>query len=206
MRAIFGGFFFASEGAPMSSLLEIVWHGRGGQGAKTAATVVAEAAVREGKYSQGFPEYGPERMGAPMRGFTRISDAPIRRHCAVTEPQVVVVLDPTLLDVIDVGDGWGADRTIVINSSDDPATLREKHQLKGGRLFTVDATRISLDELKRPIPNVPMIGALLRATGILNLGTVLEELKEKFGKKFADAVVKGNLRAIDRAYREVREE
>ncbi len=190
----------------MPSLMEIVWHGRGGQGAKTAATVVAEAAVREGKYSQGFPEYGPERMGAPMRGFTRISDAPIRRHCAVTEPQVVVILDPTLLDVIDVGDGWGADSTIVVNSPDDPATLRDKQHLKGGRLFTVDATRISLDELKRPIPNVPMIGALLRATGILNLDTVLQELKEKFGKKFADAIVKGNLRAIDRAYREVREE
>jgi pyruvate ferredoxin oxidoreductase gamma subunit len=190
----------------MPKLLEIVWHGRGGQGAKTAATVVAEAAVREGKFSQGFPEYGPERMGAPMRGFTRISDGPIRRHCAVADPEIVVVLDPTLLDVVGLRGGSADGQTIVVNTPAEPAQLRKNLGLKGGKLFTVDATGISLDELKRPIPNVPMIGALLKATGILKLETVLEELQEKFQKKFADAVVKGNLRAIERAYREVREE
>lgn len=190
----------------MPKLLEIVWHGRGGQGAKTAATVVAEAAVREGKFSQGFPEYGPERMGAPMRGFTRISDGPIRRHCAVADPEIVVVLDPTLLDVVGLRAGSADGQTIVVNTPAEPAQLRKNLGLKGGKLFTVDATGISLDELKRPIPNVPMIGALLKATGILKLETVLEELQEKFQKKFADAVVKGNLRAIERAYREVRGE
>ncbi len=190
----------------MSNLLEIVWHGRGGQGAKTAATVVAEAAVREGKYSQGFPEYGPERMGAPMRGFTRISDGPIRRHCAVADPQIIVVLDPTLLEVIDLTDGSTKDRVMVVNTPLEPAALRDELGVKGGRLYTVDATGISLDELKRPIPNVPMIGALLKATGILKLETVFDELREKFGKKFADSVVQGNLRAVERAYKEVREE
>ncbi len=190
----------------MPNLLEIVWHGRGGQGAKTAATVVAEAAVREGKFSQGFPEYGPERMGAPMRGFTRISDAPIRRHCAIADPQIVVVLDPTLLDVIGLRGGSAEAQTVVVNTPTEPGQLRKHLGLEGGRLFTVDATRISLDELKRPIPNVPMIGALLKATGILKMETVFEELREKFAKKFADTVVEGNLRAIERAYREVREE
>jgi pyruvate ferredoxin oxidoreductase gamma subunit len=190
----------------MPKLLEIVWHGRGGQGAKTAATVVAEAAVREGKYSQGFPEYGPERMGAPMRGFTRISDAPIRRHCAVAQPDIVVVLDPTLLDVIGLKGTSSQGQTVIVNTPTEPKQLRKKLGLKGGQLFTVDATTISLDELKRPIPNVPMIGALLKATGILKVETVLEELREKFGKKFTDSVVEGNLRAIERAYREVREE
>jgi pyruvate ferredoxin oxidoreductase gamma subunit len=190
----------------MPDLLEIVWHGRGGQGAKTAAVVVAEAAVREGKHSQGFPEYGPERMGAPMRGFTRISEVPIRRHCAITDPQIVVVLDPTLLEVIDLGLKPRSKRIVIVNTPAEPKALRKALKLKGGKLFTVDATKIALDELKRPIPNMPMIGALVKVSGILELKTVLQELRDKFGKKFTRSVVQGNVRAIQRAHEEVHEE
>jgi pyruvate ferredoxin oxidoreductase gamma subunit len=190
--------------ANLANLTEIRWHARGGQGAKTAATFLAEAAIKDGKYSQGFPDYGPERMGAPMRGFTRISDKPVRLHCAIEEPDVVIVLDDTLLDTVNVCEGLAETGTILINSKKDAASIRAKVKWNGKGLFVVDATQIALDELGRPIPNTPMLGALVKANGTISLDVLLEDIKKKFSKKFKKQVVEGNLNAIKRAHEEVK--
>ncbi len=190
----------------MKDLIEIRWHGRGGQGAKTAALLLAEAAVEEGKYGQGFPDYGPERMGAPIRSFNRISGKPIYLHCHVSEPDMVVVLDDSLLDTVDVTDGLDEDGVLLVNSTKSPSEIREKTKLKGGKLYTIDATGISMDELGRPIPNTPMIGALLKATDLLDIELLLSGVRHKFSGKFSDKIVQGNIRAIKRAYEEVKED
>lgn len=190
-------------GARMSQLMEIRWHARGGQGAKTASLLLAQAAAMEGKYSQGFPDYGPERMGAPMRGFTRISSEPIHLHCAIYSPAMVVVLDDTLLSAVDVTAGTPDDGIIVVNTVKTAADIREKLGLEGRKLFTVDATGIAIDEIGRPIPNAPMLGALIKVSGLLSLDTVIEQIKKKFSHGFRPEVLEGNVRAIKRAYEEV---
>jgi len=188
--------------APM---VEIRWHARGGQGAKTAAMFVAQAVLAKGKFGQGFPEYGPERRGAPMRGFTRIADAPIRRHCGVENPGIVIVLDPTLLDSAAAGVTAGTDENTVfiINTSLTPADMKKRLGLPGATVYTVDATQIALDCFGKPIPNMPMTGALLAAAPIMELGEMQEAMKAKFSKKFSQAVVDGNLRAVEQAFNEV---
>lgn len=189
------------------AMMEIRWHGRGGQGAKTAATLVAMVALEEGKFSQGFPEYGPERMGAPVKGYTRISDDRITLHCGIERPDVVVVLDATLLDTVDVCEGIKEGGVVIVNSNHPPAQIRSR--LKGAaatKVFTVDATQIALDEIGRPIPNTPMMGALITATGVLTMETLLKDLKKKFSKKFPEKVVQGNIRAVERAAEEVKAE
>jgi pyruvate ferredoxin oxidoreductase gamma subunit len=183
---------------------EIRWHARGGQGAKTAATLVAEMAINEGKYSQGFPEYGPERMGAPIRGFTRIGESPISVHSAIYEPEIVVVLDDSLLDTVDVCEGMRDDGILLVNTSRAPEEIRAKLSNRKVKLHTIDATKISIEELGRPIPNAPMMGALSRTAGVVKLDTVKDSMAHKFEKKFGDKVVQGNLRAIERAYKEVK--
>ncbi len=184
---------------------EIRWHGRGGQGAKTAAGLVAEVAMEGGEFSQGFPEYGPERMGAPIRGFTRISGDPIRVHSPITNPDVVVVLDDTLLETIDVTEGIGEGGTVLVNTRSKPEDIASKLPLKGLAVWTVDATQISIDELGRPIPNTPMIGALVKATGVVDMELLKSSIKHKFLKKFGEKIVAGNINALDRAYKEVKE-
>jgi len=186
--------------------MEIRWHGRGGQGAKTAATLVAMVAMEEGKYSQGFPEYGPERMGAPVKGYTRISEGRINVHCGINRPDVVVVLDATLLDTVDVCEGLKEDGVVIVNTPLKAQEIRDDLSAKDARIVTVDATRIALDEIGRPIPNTPMMGALVKVTSVLSLETLVEDLKKKFGKKFAEKVVQGNVRAVQRAYQEVKSE
>lgn len=187
-------------------MVEIRWHGRGGQGAKTAAQLVAQVAMEEGKCSQGFPEYGPERMGAPIRGFTRISKDEIRLHCPIEQPDVVVVLDQTLLAVAGITDGATKDTLFLVNSGAEPSKIRQKMNLKTGKVMCVDATKISLEEIKRDIPNTPMIGALIKTTGCIELTTMKKDIEKKFRKKFGDAVADGNLKAIQRAYEEVKGE
>ena len=187
-------------------MFEILWHGRGGQGAKTAATMVAHAAMDEGQYSQGFPEYGPERMGAPIKGYTRVSEKPITVHCGITKPDAVVVLDSSLLDTIDITQGTDEDAVFVINTKSLPAQVREQLGIKGGKVCTVDATGIAIDEIGRPIPNVPVIGALVKATGMLSLETCKHDIKKKFGAKFGSKIVDGNIRALMRAHEEVKTE
>ncbi len=190
----------------MSELIEIRWHGRGGQGAKTAATFLASVAINEGKYSQGYPDYGPERMGAPMRGFTRISDEAIKLHCEITNPDIVVVLDDTLLGVVNIIEGIEKDGILIVNTVQSPQEIKDKLAIKNGvKVYTIDATGISIEELKRPIPNTPMIGALIKVSNVLKIETVYEDVKVKFGKKFREDIVKGNINAIRRAYEEVKE-
>ena len=184
---------------------EVRWHARGGQGAKTASSLVAEVALVEGKYSQGFPEYGPERMGAPIRGFTRISERPIRLHSAVYYPDAVVVLDDTLLDTVDVCENLSPDGVAIVNTKMPPDEVRAKLSSTGRGLFLLDASAISLAEIGRDIPNTPMIGALAKVSGAVKLETVLKDTEKKLSKKFGERVVQGNLKAVQRGYEEVKE-
>ena len=186
--------------------LEVRWHGRGGQGAKTAAIFLAEAVMAAGKFSQGFPEYGPERRGAPVRGYTRISDKPIRRHCGIANPDIVIVLDPTLLDspAAGVTQGTTKDTIFLINTTYSPEEIKEKLGVEGSLFGTVDATGIAVEEFGRPIPNTPMVGALLKAKNIMQLDDLISVLSQKFGKKFSNEIMEGNLRAVKRAYEELK--
>jgi pyruvate ferredoxin oxidoreductase gamma subunit len=188
------------------ALTEIRWHGRGGQGAVTAAKMVAELALGEGKYFQAFPEYGPERSGAPIVAFTRVSDAPIQVYSGIEHPQIVVVLDSSLLKIVDVTRGAPADAVVLVNSERSPAQLRKDSGLVGNRLYTIAATRIAVETIKRPIPNTPMVGALTRITGLFDIDDVVTFLREDFGKKFPPKVVEGNIAAITRSYEEVQGE
>lgn len=187
----------------MSQVVEIRWHGRGGQGAVTAAKLVAETALVQDKYFQASPEYGPERMGAPIQAFTRISDAPIRIHSNVTNPDIVVVLDPTLMTVVNVTEGLKKNGCLIINTEEDAARVKAKYNLDGVNVFTVNASKIAVETIGKAIPNTPMLGALIKATGIMDLEKLVEHIKKSFGKKFSQEIVDGNIAAVTRAYQEV---
>ncbi len=188
-------------------LLEIRWHGRGGQGVVTAAKFLAEIALEQGKYFQAFPEYGPERMGAPIQAFTRISSSPIKLHCSIERPDIVLVLDSTLLSTVNVAEGLKNNGLIIVNAEQSPQEV--KRSLKGIgekkiKIFTLNATKIALETLGKPIPNIPVIGALAKATGIIDLGKVIEHIRDSFGKKFSSEIVEGNVKAVKRAFEEVK--
>jgi pyruvate ferredoxin oxidoreductase gamma subunit len=184
-------------------ILEIRWHGRGGQGVKTAAMLLAEAAVEGGKFVQGFSDYGPERSGAPIQGFTRLSDGPITLHNFITEPDVVVVLDPTLLGSVAVTEGLKPGGKVVVNTSREPAELADRLGVGKEQVFAVDARKISLEVMGRDMPNSPMIGALVKILGLVELPWVNKTFEKKFGAK-SQKVVDANVAAIKRAYDEVR--
>lgn len=192
----------------MGKVFEIRWHGRGGQGAKTACLLFGDAAMATGKYIQAFPEYGPERMGAPVSAFNRLSDEPITIHSGIQEPDTVCVLDPTLIGTANVIEGLAQDGVLVVNTKESPAELRKRLNLKGRKVFTVDASRISKETMGKEITNTPMLGALVRATGILDFESMIKDTEEKLSKKFRDRpeVVKMNVEAIKKAYEEVRGE
>ena len=187
----------------MAKLLEIRWHGRAGQGAKTAALVFAESIISAGKYAQAFPEYGPERMGAPMQAFDRVSDEPILVHCNVQNPEIVVILDESLIYAVDVKAGVPENGIYIVNTDRTPAELRSHMKLENGKVFTLDATKISMETLGKNIPNTPMIAALINVTKILDFDAVIEETKYKLSKKFREDVVNKNVTAMERAYKEV---
>lgn len=189
----------------MSKLLEIRWHARGGQGAKTASTLLAESALSAGKYVQGFPEYGPERMGAPIRAFNRIGDEPITIHSNVENPDVVMVLDPTLIGPVDVTEGLKEDGVVIVNTNLEPAEMKAKLG-KNVKVATVDASGISLATIGRDIPNTPMMGALLKVVDVLPFEDFIERMRKDLTKKFHGRmnVVEGNINAIRRAYEEVK--
>lgn len=190
----------------MAESLEIRWHGRGGQGTVTAAKVLADACLSGGRYVQAFPEYGPERAGAPLRAYNRISSKEIRMHCPVLRPQVVSVVDSTLLDSIDVSEGATEDAVFVINTSKEPKEIKEKLKAGSGqKVYTVDATKIALDCFGRALPNSPMLGALCKVTGLVSLEHLLEDIRKSFGKKFSQKIIEGNLEAARRGYEEVKE-
>lgn len=192
----------------MAKLIEIRWHGRGGQGAKTAAILFADAALGEGKFVQAFPEYGPERMGAPVAAYNRLSDIPISIHCGVTNPQVVAVLDPTLMSIVDVTSGLNEDGILLVNTSKTPAQVRKEIGLKDKKLFTVDASTISKETIGREIPNTPMLGAVVKITELINFERMIADTRKKLEKKFKTKpeVIDGNIKAIQRAYEEVKAE
>ncbi|MDD5428885.1 MAG: 2-oxoacid:acceptor oxidoreductase family protein [Candidatus Omnitrophica bacterium] len=191
----------------MKELTEIRWHGRGGQGAKTAALLFADAALAQGLYIQAFPEYGPERMGAPVSAFNRISSKPILLHSGVTNPDIVIVLDPTLVESVDVTEGIPDNGVLMINTEKTPEDIKKTFNISSSiKVFTVDASKISKETIGREIPNTPMLGALIKATGILGFKEMVEDTRKKLEKKFKSKpeVIGGNLKAIERAYNEVK--
>ncbi|OGW34409.1 MAG: pyruvate synthase [Nitrospirae bacterium GWD2_57_9] len=190
----------------MAEMVEIRWHGRGGQGTVTAAKVLADACLSGGRNVQAFPEYGPERAGAPLRAYNRISEKTLRMHCPVLNPGVVCVVDATLLDAINVAEGATDNAVFIVNTSKDPKDVREKLKAKASqRVFTIDATRIAIDTIGRPMPNAPMLGAVNKATSIVPMDVLLADVKGSFGKKFAQKIIDGNLDAVKRGYGEVKE-
>lgn len=189
----------------MSNLTEIRWHGRGGQGAKTAALLLADVAFQTGKYVQGFPEYGPERMGAPITAYNRISDTQIRVHSNIYDPQYVVVVDESLLETVDVTKGLKKDGAILVN------TERSKEdiipQLKGyeGKVYTIDAKKVSLATMGKYFPNTPLLAAIVKVTDIMDEDIFLKEMEASFKHKFATKpeVIDGNMAALKMAMQEV---
>jgi len=188
----------------MEKAMEIRWHARGGQGAVTAAKTLAEMSLTKNMYFQAFPEYGPERMGAPIQCFNRLSGRKISIYCGVTNPQIVLVIDKTLLDVIDITSGLGNGGIIIVNTELEPDEVRDRIKLTGRTLYTLDATHISLQELGKFMPNIPMLGALLKVTGLLTQEEASNFLKDSFGKKFSSKVVESNITALNRAFAEVK--
>ncbi len=190
----------------MGKTVEIRWHGRGGQGAKTASLLLAEAAFNTGKYIQGFPEYGPERMGAPITAYNRISDSKIRIHSNIYEPDYVVVVDESLIKDVDVAAGLKKDGAILVNTQKEPAEVKE--QLKGfeGKVYTVDAMTISIESLGKYFPNTPMLGAIVKVSGVMTEEEFIASMEESFKHKFASKpeVIEGNMKAIKRALQEVK--
>ena len=179
---------------------EVRWHGRGGQGAWTASEILAKAAVHEGKYIQSFPEFGPERMGAPVNAFTRISDEPINLHCSIYTPDVVAVLDPTLLRTVPVTEGLKKDGVLVINTRETPAQLAKQLNFSRQGLWAVSATDMAVKILGRPITNTAMLGAVARAAEITDLKSIKEAVKGRFPLKIAER----NIEIVERAYKEVK--
>ena len=191
----------------MDNMIEIRWHGRGGQGAKTASLLLADAAFNTGKFIQGFPEYGPERMGAPITAYNRISDKPIRIHSNIYEPDYVVVVDDSLLESVDVTAGLKENGAIVINTTKDADYL--KAALKGykGKIFTIDARKVSMETLGRYFPNTPMLAAIVKVSKVMEEEDFLEDMKGSFKHKFAKKpeVIEGNMKALQMALAEVKE-
>ena len=189
----------------MDNLIEIRWHGRGGQGAKTASLLLADAAFNTGKYIQGFPEYGPERMGAPITAYNRISNKPIRIHSNIYEPDYVVVVDDTLLEAVDVTAGLKKEGAIVINTVKDNDTI--KKLLKGyeGEIYKINARKISEETLGRYFPNTPMLAAIVKVSKIMTDEELLNDMKGSFKHKFAKKpeVIEGNMKALELALNSV---
>ena len=182
----------------MENLVEIRWHGRGGQGAKTASLLLADAAFNTGKYIQGFPEYGPERMGAPITAYNRISNKPITIHSNIYEPDYVVVVDDTLLDSVDVTSGLKKDGAIVINTVKNAEEIKSKLKGYEGKIFTVDARKISEEALGRYFPNTPMLAAIVKVANIMTEEAFLADMEGSFKHKFAKKpeVIEGNMKAL----------
>lgn len=184
-------------------MVEFRWHGRGGQGAWTASELLARTALAEGKYIQSFPEFGPERMGAPVTAFTRISTEPIRLHCAIYDPDVVVVLDNTLLKTVPVTAGLNREEDcLIVNSSEEPAALKDRLKVVKGKVWTVPATEIALRILGAPITNTALLGVVAKATEIVSLPVIANTLKGRFRADLAEK----NYAVIQEAYKEAKSE
>ena len=189
-----------------NKMKEIRWHGRGGQGAKTASILLARIAAAGGKYIQAFPEYGPERMGAPVLAYTRISEEPIHKHCQVEFPDLVAVLDPTLIDTVDVTANLVTKGGLVINTTQKPEEIKQENELEDTvNVFTVDADKISGEELGRIFPNTPLLGAVNIAASLMGREDFLGKAEKEFSRKFSgkEDLINGNLKSVQRAMEEV---
>lgn len=200
----------------MENYIEVRWHGRAQQGIVTAAKVLGEACLRSGKFVQAFPEFGPERMGAPVKAYNRISEEPIRLHCQVTNPRYVLIADPTLIGMNlsggmessgGVTEGTPENAIFIVNTPKSPEEMRKELGLEGRKdvkVFTLDAAKISIETIGRMMPNTPMLGALAKATSFITLEGLVENFKENYSKKFSPKVIEGNVAAMGRGYEEVR--
>jgi 2-oxoacid:acceptor oxidoreductase gamma subunit (pyruvate/2-ketoisovalerate family) len=189
-------------GGSWLTLKEFRWHGRGGQGAWTASELLARAAINEGKYIQSFPEFGPERMGAPVKAYTRISDAPIRLHCAVYNPDLAIVMDPTLLATVPVTKGLGERGMLIVNTPKEPKMLKEDLKMTQGSVWTVSATDIAMRILGRAITNTAMLGVVAHATGMVKMESIEKAVQERFPGPLAEK----NMGVIKEAYKEAKSE
>ena len=190
----------------MENLIEIRWHGRGGQGAKTASLLLADAAFNTGKYIQGFPEYGPERMGAPITAYNRISNDPITIHSNIYEPDYVVVVDDTLLESVDVTAGLKETGAIVINTTKDGEYLKKVLNGYKGEVYTIDARKVSMETLGKYFPNTPMLAAIVKVANIMDEKAFIADMEGSFKHKFAKKpeVIEGNMKALEMALQEIK--
>ncbi len=190
----------------MKDLIEIRWHGRGGQGAKTASLLLADAAFNTGKFIQGFPEYGPERMGAPITAYNRVSVNPITVHSNIYEPDYVVVVDDTLLESVDVTSGLKESGAIIINTTKTEEYLKSVLKGYNGEIYAIDARKVSIEALGKYFPNTPMLAAVVKVSGIMSDEALLDDMKTSFKHKFAKKpeVIDGNMKALEIALKEVK--
>ena len=186
-------------------MVEFRWHGRGGQGAKTACLLLADAAFSSGKYVQGFPEYGPERSGAPITAYNRISSERCGIHSNIYEPDYVIVVDEGLLSCVDVTAGLKETGAIIINSSHTPDELRARLNGYQGRVCTIDANRISRDILGQVFPNTPMLAAAVKVSGVVDVDKFTSDMEESFRHKFSSKpqVIEGNMKVLKTSMEEV---
>lgn len=191
----------------MNNLTEIRWHGRGGQGAKTAALLLADVAFQTGKHVQGFPEYGPERMGAPITAYNRISDDEIRVHSNIYDPEYVAVVDESLLEAVDVTAGLKKDGAILINTQKPKEEILPHLGGYEGKVYTIDAHKVSMEAMGKYFPNTPMLAAMVKIAGVMEEETFLKEMEASFHHKFAGKpeVIDGNMKALKMAFQEVQE-
>ena len=189
----------------MKKSLEIRWHGRGGQGAKTAALLLADVAFQAGKHVQGFPEYGPERMGAPITAYDRISDNPIRVHSNIYEPDYVAVVDDTLLHSVNVTAGLKKEGGILVNTQKKAEEILPLLNGYEGKVYILDAHKVSMETLGKYFPNTPMLAAMVKISGVMEIDEFLREMKVSLEHKFArkPEVLDGNMKALELALQEV---
>lgn len=189
----------------MGKVVEIRWHGRGGQGAKTASLLLADAAFNTGKYIQGFPEYGPERMGAPITAYNRISEDKLTIHSNIYEPDFVAVVDDTLLTSVDVTSGLKEEGAIIVNTTKTPDEIRPLLKGYKGKVCTIDARTISVETLGKYFPNTPMLAAVVKVSKVIDEKVFLKDMVDSFKHKFAKKpeVVEGNIKALERSMQEV---
>ncbi len=180
-------------------MIEITLHGRGGQGAVTSAELMAVAAISQGKFAQAFPSFGPERRGAPVKAFARISDKPVRTREKIYRSDVLVVLDPSLPKIIDIASGLKEGGVIILNTTASEKEARKLLRGYKGRLALLDATKIAIEELGLPITNTTMLGAFLKVTGLIDEKAMEEALKHRFGR-----LAEKNIKAMKRAIKEVK--
>lgn len=187
----------------MENIYQIRIHSRGGQGAKIAAQIIAKAVIEEGEFAQAFSEYGPERSGAPMKTFLRISKKPIRIHSDVELPDMIVVLDPSLLLNVDVADGLLSGGIVVVNTCDSAENIKNKLSKKNCKVYTIDAKGIAMRIIGKDLPNTAMMGAMTKLVPLIPYEYAIEETEEMFGKKVSEEMVKKNVEALKEGHRRI---